>query len=181
MKVIAIGGSPRLHGFTNYLIDQALDELSSKGFETEKIILNEFKIAPCQAHDNCGSFKECKQQDDAPAIIEKFRSADGVIMASPVYFRTISAQMKTFMDRTIFLFRHNIVPDARCAGLIAIDGRMGADEAMKELNKFFDRGPTKVLTLEGHAGPPDSRPEENTDLIAKARNMAKQMASILSA
>ena len=65
IKVVAIGGSPRLHGNTNYLIDQVLSELTSRGVETEKIVLNEYKISPCQAHENCGSFTECQQQDDA--------------------------------------------------------------------------------------------------------------------
>lgn len=179
MKVVAIGGSPRVHGNTDYLMDQALEVFAERGFETEKIVLNNYNINPCQAHDNCGSLKECKQQDDAPWIIEKFRHADGVIMASPVYFETISAQMKTFMDRTIFLFRHKVVPEAKCAGLIAIAGRMGADEAASELNKFFKLGPTKVLTLKGYAGPPDNKPEDQSELIEKVREMAQQMADIL--
>jgi multimeric flavodoxin WrbA len=179
MKVVAIGGSPRLQGHSNYLIDQALAELASRGIETEKIVLNEYKIGPCQAHNNCGSFTECQQQDDAPAIVDKFAKAEGVIVASPTYFATISAQMKTFMDRTIFLFRHNMVPAARCAGIIAIAGRGGADEAAREMNKFFDRGQIEVLRLIGYAGPPDNKPEDQTELIEQARSLGRQMADIL--
>jgi multimeric flavodoxin WrbA len=181
MKVVAIGGSPRLQGNTNYLIDQALEELAKHGVETEKIVLNEYKIAPCQAHNNCGSFTECQQADDGRWIVKKFSEADGVIVASPVYFATISAQMKTFMDRTIFLFRHNMVPKARCAGIIAIAGRGGYEEAAKEMNKFFDRGQIKVITLKGPAGPPDSDPKSQTELIERARDMARQMAEVLTA
>jgi len=84
MKVVAIGGSPRLNGNSNYLIDQVLNELASCGIETEKIVLNQYKINPCQAHDNCGELPKCLQQDDAPWILEKFSEADGVIVASPV-------------------------------------------------------------------------------------------------
>ncbi len=180
MKVVAIGGSPRLQGNTNYLIDQALSELASRGIETEKIVLNEYKINPCQAHDNCGSFAECQQQDDAPWILQKFSQADGIIVASPVYFGTISAQMKTFMDRSIFLFRHNTKLKAKCAGLIAIAGRGGADEAAEELNKFFRMTDVKVFTLKGYAGPPDSDPKSQTELIRQARDMAHHMAEILA-
>ena len=181
MKVVAIGGSPRLHGNTNYLIDQALSELASQGIETEKIVLNEYKISPCQAHENCGSFTECQQQDDAPWILEKFSQADGVILASPVYFGTISAQMKTFMDRSLFLFRHGINLNLKCAGLIAIAGRRGADETVEELKKLVRRTEAEVLTLSGNSGAPDVDPKTQTELIEQARNMAKQMAEVLAA
>ena len=66
MKVVAIGGSPRIKGNSNYLIDRVLEELSSCGIEIEKIVLNQYKIGPCQAHDNCHDVKKCLQQDDAP-------------------------------------------------------------------------------------------------------------------
>ena len=181
MKVVAIGGSPRLQGNTNYLIDRALTELASHGIETEKIVLNEYKIGPCQAHDDCGSSEECQQRDDASWILEKYQQADGIILASPVYFATISAQMKTFMDRSIFLFRHGIKPQAKCAALIAVAGRGGAAEALEELKKFFRPTDVKVFTLEGYAGPPDSKPAEQTELINQAKDIAKQMAEIMTA
>lgn len=71
------------------------------------------------------------------------------------------------------------MPEARCAGLISIAGRGGADEAAKELNKFFDRGQIKGFPLIGYAGPPDNKPEDQTELIERARDMARQMADIL--
>ena len=181
MKVVAIGGSPRLQGNTNYMIDQALNELSSRGVETEKIVLNEYKINPCQAHNNCGSYAECPQQDDAPWILKKFQEADGIILASPVYFGTISAQMKTFMDRSIFFFRHDIKLKAKCAGLIAIAGRGGADETIEELSKFVKFADFKVFILKGYSGPPDGDPKSLTEIIEQAKGMGRQMAEVLTA
>jgi multimeric flavodoxin WrbA len=183
MKVVAIGGSPRLGGNSNFLIDQVLKELESQGIETEKIILNEYKIGFCQAHDNCHQVKKCLQQDDAPWILEKFSQADGVIIASPVYFGSVSAQIKAFMDRSFFLFGHGIEMKAKCYGLIAIAGRRGADETIQELRKFT--GPpgmrhTKVLTLKGSAGGPDKHVKDNPELVEKAREMGRQMAKILT-
>ncbi len=177
MKVVAIGGSPRLQGDTNYLIDQVLQELKEKGIETEKFILNQYSISPCQAHDDCGSFTECKVRDDAPAILEKFAEADGIILASPVYMYTISAQMKTFMDRTFFFYTHDRPIKARAAGLIAIGGGAGADETIKEMKKLT-RGPgMKVFTLAGYTGSSEAR--KMPDLIQKARDMGLQMAEVL--
>jgi multimeric flavodoxin WrbA len=65
MKVVAIGGSPRLNGNTNYLMDEALNELSKSGIETEKIVLNRYQVNPCQAHSNCRQSPKCQQEDDA--------------------------------------------------------------------------------------------------------------------
>jgi multimeric flavodoxin WrbA len=182
MKVVAIGGSPRLDGSSNYLIDQVLNELASCGIETEKIVLNQYKINPCQAHENCHELPKCLQQDDAPWILEKFSQADGVIIASPVYFGTISAQVKTFMDRSFFLFTHDIEMKAKCFGLIAIAGRRGFDEALEELRKFTGPPGTsrvKVLTLKGSAGGPDKHVKDNPELVKQAREMGKQMAKVL--
>jgi multimeric flavodoxin WrbA len=180
MKVIAIGGSPRLHGNTNYLIDQALGELASRGIDTEKIVLNEYKVGPCQAHENCASFSECQQKDDGQWILEKFSQADGVILASPVYFGTISAQMKAFMDRSFFLFRHDIGLNAKCVGLIAIAGRRGAEQTVEELKKLVRRAEAELFTLSGNSGSPDIDPKTQMELTEQARNMGKKMAEILA-
>lgn len=181
MKVVAIGGSPRLHGNTNYLIDQVLGELVSHGIDTEKIVLNEYKVGPCQAHENCASLTECQQKDDGQWILEKFSQADGVILASPVYFGAISAQMKAFMDRSFFLFRHGMGLNFKCAGLIAIAGRRGADETVEELKKLVRRAEAEVFTLSGNSGAPDVDPKTQTELIEQAKDMAKKMAEILTA
>lgn len=182
MRVVAIGGSPRLNGNSNYLIDQVLKELASRGVETEKIVLNQYKVNPCQAHDNCHELSKCLQQDDAPWILEKFSQADGVIIASPVYFGSISAQVKTFMDRSFFLFAHDIKMKARCFGLIAIAGRMGFDEAIQELKKFVGlpgASDVKVFILKGAAGEPDKHVKDNPELVEEAHKMGRQMAEVL--
>jgi multimeric flavodoxin WrbA len=182
MKVVGIGGSPRLKGNSNYLLEQVLDEVARHGIETEKVILNQYRISPCQAHDNCHDVKKCLVQDDAPWILEKFSGADAVVIASPVYFATISAQVKTFMDRSYFLFGHGINMKAKCYGLIAIAGRGGFDEAAEELKKFT--GPPgisrpKTFILKGPVGGPDKHVKDNPEMVKQAREMGRQIAEVL--
>jgi multimeric flavodoxin WrbA len=179
MKVVAIGGSPRLQGNTNFLIDQALDELRGRGIDTEKIVLNDYKIGPCQAHLDCASFSECQQKDDASWILDKFSEADGLIIASPVYWGNVSAQIKTFMDRSFFLYMHGRRPHPKCAGLIAIAGRRGAEETIKELRKLVRSPDIKVFTIAGYSIRPDADPHNQADLIRQAREMGRQMAEVL--
>ncbi len=86
LKTLAIVGSPRLKGNTNYLVDQALVEVEQFNIHAEKIILHQFEVNPCLGHDECASFKSCSQRDDTNWILERFREADGVILATPVYY-----------------------------------------------------------------------------------------------
>ncbi len=181
MKVVAIGGSPRLNGVTNYLIDQALGELASRGIETEKIVLNQYKIGFCQAHSNCASFSECQQKDDVPWILEKFATADGVIIASPVYFGTVSAQVKAFMDRSFFLYTHGKRPQPKCAGLIAIARQRGFEETLRELRKLVRSPEIQVFTIAAATGTADTDPKAQTELIKQAKDMGHRMAEVLLA
>ena len=79
MKILALVGSPRLKGNTNYLVDQALEEATKLGIETEKIVLSDYNVNPCLGHDNCASLDSCLQKDDTAAIQDKFCQADGVV------------------------------------------------------------------------------------------------------
>jgi multimeric flavodoxin WrbA len=178
MKVLAIVGSPHANGNTSYLADQALKELSSQGVETEKIVLGQCVINPCQGHDKCGTFTQCKQKDDAPGIIEKFNEADGIILASPVYFFDITAQMKAFIDRNFFTFTHGGQKKASCAGLMAIGGGGGADETIATLKRFAGLPEGKCFVVSGYTGqePAKNHPE----LIKQAREMGKKMAAELT-
>ena len=122
MKIVAIVGSPRPGGNTSYLVDQALQEVAAQGFEIQKIILSRHRVNPCLGHEQCASFSTCRQDDDAPLILNKFSSADGVILGSPAYYNNMTAQMKAFVDRNYFLYTHRISARALCAGLIVIGG-----------------------------------------------------------
>ena len=120
MYILAIVASPRPDGNTNYLVDQALQEAAGVGAETEKIILSEHRLSPCLAHTNCSGFDVCAQQDDGTWILDKFSKADGVILATPVYYYDVSAWMKIFIDRNYFLRHHGIKCRARAVGIIVV-------------------------------------------------------------
>jgi multimeric flavodoxin WrbA len=67
------------------------------------VILSELEIKPCVGHDDCSAYKECPQNDDMNLLLNKFLEAEGIILATPVYWYNVTAQMKTFIDRTILL------------------------------------------------------------------------------
>ncbi len=139
MKIVAIVGSPRVNGNTNYLTDQALEGAKQLGIETTKIVLAQYKINPCQGHDECQNLAFCPQEDDTKWIAQKLCEADGIILASPVYSQYITAQLKTFIERSRFYTRHNRKMEARCAGIIVVAGSSGIEEASNALIRFITR------------------------------------------
>jgi multimeric flavodoxin WrbA len=183
MKILAIVGSPRPKGNTSYLVDQALKEAAAHGLETEKIILTQHQINPCQGHDNCASFSTCKQQDDAPWILDKFSSAEGIILGSPVYYYNMTAQMKAFVDRNYFLYRHGIPYKTVCAGLIVIGGGAGLEQTVRALRRFVklsaDIPDDRIITLTGYASKP-GEVKNDSALVEEARKLGSHMAEILA-
>ena len=99
MKVLAVVGSPRKGGNTDVLIDQLISGAAGAGAEVEKIYLNDLKITPCQACYACKKKPGCVIQDDMQKLYPKVLAADAILFGTPVYWWTVSAQMKLFLDR----------------------------------------------------------------------------------
>ncbi len=99
MKILGINGSPRIGGNTDILLDKILEGASSKGAETEKVILNKLKFSPCQECENMRDDGTCIIEDDMQPLYGKIEEADAVILASPIFFGSISAQTKMMIDR----------------------------------------------------------------------------------
>ncbi|MDD5422022.1 MAG: flavodoxin family protein [Candidatus Omnitrophota bacterium] len=99
VKVIGICGSPRKGGNSDILLDAALEGARTQGAVTEKIVLNDLNFKPCQACGGCDETGVCAIVDDMRSVYNMIEGADAVIVASPVYFNSVSAQMKMMIDR----------------------------------------------------------------------------------
>lgn len=99
-NVLIISSSPRKGGNSDVLCDQFTKGAAESGNSVEKIFLKEKKIAYCNGCGACFSGDKCPLKDDADEIVEKMIAADVIVMATPVYFYTMCAQMKTLIDRT---------------------------------------------------------------------------------
>ena len=99
MNILGINGSPRIGGNTDILLDKALEGAKDKGAVIEKIILNTFKFSPCQECENIKDDGTCIVEDDMQIIYKKIEEADAVILASPIFFGSLSAQTKMMIDR----------------------------------------------------------------------------------
>jgi multimeric flavodoxin WrbA len=126
--VLGIAGSPVKNGNTEILIKGALNAAKKERVDTEFVSLANKKIEPCNLQtckDACGKGKECPIKDDAKNIINKMINADAVIIGSPVYFRTVSAQLKVLMDRTRMVYYPERRMENKLGGAIAVgEGRV---------------------------------------------------------
>ncbi|WP_294179078.1 flavodoxin family protein [Coprobacter sp.] len=99
-KILILSSSPRRGGNSDILCDEFLRGATEVGNEAEKIFLRDKNINYCTGCSVCSMYgKPCPQKDDMSEIIEKMLAADVIVMATPVYFYTMSAQMKTLIDR----------------------------------------------------------------------------------
>ena len=102
-KVLIISGSPNKNGNSALLCEEFKRGAEEAGNQVEKIFIREKKIGYCVACQFCkknGVSGPCAIKDDMGEIIQKMKEADVIVMASPVYFYGIDAQLKTVIDRT---------------------------------------------------------------------------------
>lgn len=107
-KVLILSGSPRKGGNSDVLCDEFMRGAADGGNDVQKIFLRDKKIAPCNACYYCrdtGNGK-CAIKDDMAEILDKMQEADVIVMASPVYFYSIDAQMKALIDRCVARWRN---------------------------------------------------------------------------
>jgi multimeric flavodoxin WrbA len=104
MKVLGIMGSPRVGGNSDILLDEALTGAKAAGADMEKIILDKLKISGCKDCKKCNETGICVINDDMPDIHKKILDADAIIHSCPVYFWSMAAQMKAYLDRWCAFF-----------------------------------------------------------------------------
>lgn len=106
-NILIISSSPRKNGNSQMLCEQFKKGAEEKGHTATLVRLMEKKIGFCCACDGCmRNGGTCVLNDDMAEILKLFQEADVLVLATPVYFYGISAQMKTFIDRTYPIWQH---------------------------------------------------------------------------
>ena len=109
MKIMAFNGSPRKKWNTATLLQKALEGAASLGVETELIHLYDLDYKGCISCFACKiiggkSYGRCAVQDDLTSVFSRVEQADAIILGSPIYWGTVSGEMKSFMDRLLFQY-----------------------------------------------------------------------------
>lgn len=99
--IVILSSSPRKGGNSDTLCDRFMQGALEAGHKVEKIALREKNLHPCLGCGACQKTHACVQKDDMAAILARLIEADVIVMATPVYFYTMSSQMKMLIDRTV--------------------------------------------------------------------------------
>lgn len=151
MKIVGICGSPR-EGASEYLLKRALNELKKEdSFETTFISVKDKDISPCTHCNECEETKgKCSISDDMDEIYKALKEADGIIMASPIHFGSISAQLKAVIDRCQAMIMEDLDIFKNKVGISIVVGgdRSGGQElAIQQINTFYLLN--KIIPLSG--------------------------------
>lgn len=117
MKAIAICGSQRENGNTEFFLKTMLEGLAEQGIETEFISLQDKMILPCKGCYGCLEKKQCVIDDDFEEIFAKMMAAEGIIVGSPVYVARASSLLSALLERATF--------SGRASGRM-LSGKVGA-------------------------------------------------------
>ncbi len=99
MKSLGIAGSPRRGGNTDLLLAEVMRGAADKGAEIKTLFISDLDIAPCQHCDACFEAGECNIDDDMQLIYRELTTADRLVLASPLHFMGLTAQIKAMIDR----------------------------------------------------------------------------------
>ncbi|MHC1604764.1 MAG: flavodoxin family protein [Candidatus Methanofastidiosia archaeon] len=188
MKILAISGSPRKGGNTEYILEEVLKSAQEKGAETEMISVVGKELKPCEACEYCAEHKICKIDDDAHYFYEKILDADGVVMGSPVYFGNVSCQLKAIIDRQRVVWRQGKSFKDKIGASVAVGWKWGHFSTLATIDSFFM---TNKMLLTGIGGVPgiglmvfaqkkgDAKKDESA--IKNAQELGKRMVEAVKA
>ncbi len=138
MKVLGIVGSPRKNGNTEIFTTHVLRAIAEEGLDTSLISLAGKDIRPCNACDVCFKEERCSIDDDLFTVYLEMKKADGIILASPVYFGSATALVKGLMERAGRLSQYNGKPfRGKVGGPLVVARRAGHNFTIAQLTFWF--------------------------------------------
>jgi len=99
IRILAIYGSPRRKGNTSRLLERAVQGARDAGAQVDEVVLRDLKISPCLEIYGCKESGRCVIQDDFRQVYDRLLACQGLMLASPIFFYTVSAHTKILMDR----------------------------------------------------------------------------------
>lgn len=184
MKVLAINGSPHAFGCTHTALNIMKEELLKEGIFVELMHIGTNPIRGCIGCRGCAETKKCVFDDIVNEAAMIARSADGLILASPVHFSGIGGQMKCFLDRFFYSAGSEIMAYKAGTAIVSLR-RSGGSAALDSLNHYLHYSKMAVASSHYwniiHAQTPDEiyKDEEGVQILrTAAQNLAWLLKSI---
>lgn len=135
MKVLALNGSPRKNGNTAIALNEMKKIFEEEGIEFEIVQVGNKEVRGCIACGQCAKLGKCVFDDVVNELAPKFEAADGLVVASPVYYASANATLIACLDR--LFFSTNFDKSMKVGASVVCARRGGCSSTFDELNKFF--------------------------------------------
>lgn len=183
LKVLIINGSPRVGGNTSVALREMADVFAAEGVETETVQIGAEPVRGCIACGSCSENGKCVLDDVVNTLAPKFEAADGLVVASPVYFASANATLVACLDR--LFYSTGFDKTMKVGASVVCARRGGCSATFDELNKYFTISGMPVASsrywnsIHGRAkGEAELDGEGRQTMRTLARNMTFLMKSI---
>ena len=183
MKVLILNGSPRANGNTALAIKEMENVFKAEGVEFETIVVGNKDIRGCIACGKCSETGKCVFDDEVNEIAKKFEEADGLVLASPVYYASANATLMALLARLFYSTHFD--KTMKVGASVVCARRGGCTATFDELNKFFTISGMPVASSQywnnihgGAPGDANADEEGKRTMRVLARNMTFLMKSI---
>ena len=183
MKVLLLNGSPRVSGVNGTALQEMVQVFEENGIETEIVHVGNQAVRGCMACGYCYKNGKCIYDDVVNALAAKFEAADGLVVASPVYYASANATLVAVLDRLFYSSRFD--KTMKVGASVVTCRRGGASATFDELNKYFTISGMPVVSsqywnsVHGNNAQEAVQDEEGLQVVRTlARNMSFLMKSI---
>jgi multimeric flavodoxin WrbA len=183
MKVLMLNGSPKAHGNTALALAEMESVFAQEGIETQIVQVGNKAIRGCTACGGCAQTGKCVFDDGVNELLEAFREADGLVVASPVYYASANATLVAVLDRLFYCARFD--KRMKVGASVVVARRGGCSSTFDQLNKYFTICGMPLASSQywnsvhgGAPGEAEQDPEGLQTMRTLARNMAFLMKSI---
>ena len=180
MKVLLINGSPKAKGNTSVALHEMENVFAEQGIETEVMHIGNKDIRGCIACGKCESLGKCVFDDAVNEAAAKLKEADGMVVASPVYYASANGTVVSFMDRLFYSSPFD--KTMKVGATVAVCRRGGASATFDQINKYFTISGMPVASsvywnsVHGLA-PGDA--EQDAEGLQTVRTLARNMAFLM--
>ena len=182
MKVLILNGSPHAEGNLSVAINELKKSFAEEGVEVERVDVGNKNIVGCKAPFACSGLKRCVIDDLVNETLPKFEAADGLILASPVYYASPNGSLVSFCDRLFFASKFD--KRMKVGASVAVARRGGCSATFDVLNKYFGICGMPVASSQYwnqlHGAAPGEAAQD-AEGLQTMRTLAKNMSFLMKA
>ena len=180
MKVLIINGSPRVNGNTSRALAEMEKIFGELGVETETVQIGNKPIRGCVACGTCFSKGKCVFDDVVNELAAKFEAADGLVVASPVYYASMNGTLSSCLDR--LFFSSHFDKTMKVGASVVCCRRGGASATFDQINKYFTISGMPVVSSyywNSVHGREKGEAEQDAEGLQTMRSLARNMTFLM--